>query len=178
MPRADRRDGMRNLLRSSKCVALVVSALVLATCTTGPAVSSGTDPMASASTLSRLPPNVGPSDCSPASPTTPVRANTQVAGQDGAGSAFWALFPGHEPFSSATNLHVRLAVNGAHGMRIILGGPGGQEIRLDHVYPDFGAGWGAPGDIWAAKMTFPAPGCWRISADRADKHADFWVLVK
>lgn len=178
MPRADRRDGMRNVVRSPKGVTLLVSALLLVACTSGPAVSSGSDPMASASTLSQLPPNVGPSDCNPPSATTLVRANTQVAGQDGADSAFWALFPGHEPFPSATNLPVRLAVNGAHGMQIILGGPNGQEIRLDHVYPDFGATWGRPGDIWKAIVNFPTAGCWRISADRSDKHADFWVLVK
>ena len=169
---------MPNRVRSSIGAALLVPALVLAGCTGGPAVSSGSDPMASASTLSQLPPNLGPSDCSPASPTTTVGTNTEVTGQNGKDTAFWALFPGTPPFPSGTDLHVRLAVNGEHGMRIILGGPSGQEIRLDHVYPDFGADWGRPGDIWQAIVNFPAPGCWRISADRADKHADFWVLVK
>jgi hypothetical protein len=159
-------------------IGVVALAVALAGCGGGAAVSTGSDPLASASAISMLPANVGPSDCSPASATARVGSNTEVTGQNGKDSEFWALFPDHEPFPSGQDLRVRFAVNGEHGVRIILGGPSGQEIRLDHVYPDFGADWGRPGDIWAAIVNFPAPGCWRLSVDRIDKHADFWVLVK
>jgi hypothetical protein len=167
---------MGNWVRSS--IGVTALSLAMAACGGGPSVSTGTDPVASASTLSQLPPNVGPADCSPASATATIGTNTEVSGQSARATAFWALFPGHQPFPSGRDLRVRFAVNGEHGMRILLGGPDGQEIQLDHVYPDFGADWGRPGDIWAAIVNFPSPGCWRISADRTDKHADFWVLVK
>lgn len=164
-----------NIRRSIGVVAL---ALAMAGCGSAPSVSTGTDPGASASTLSQLPPNVGPADCTPPSTTTDIGTDTQVSGQNAKDTAFWALFPGHQPFPSGQDLRVRFAVNGEHALRILLRGPDGQEIRLDHVYPDFGAAWGRPGDIWAAIVNFPSPGCWRISTDRADKHADFWVLVR
>lgn len=150
----------------------------MAGCAGGSSVPTGTDPGASASTLSQLPPNVGPADCSPSSATANIGTDTEVSGQNGKDTSFWALFPGRRPFPSGRDLRVRFAVNGEHGLRILLGGPNGQEIRLDHVYPDYGADWGRPGDIWAAIVNFPSAGCWRISADRMDKHADFWVLVK
>ncbi|MEA2557881.1 MAG: hypothetical protein QOG88_1419 [Actinomycetota bacterium] len=166
---------MQNRVR----VAIGMSALAVAMagCGGGPSVATGSDPVASASTLSQLPPNIGASGCNPASKTTDVNGNTEVSGQNGKDTTFWALFPGGKPFPSGQDLRVRFAVNGEHAVRIILGGPDGQEIRLDQVYPDFGADWGRPGDIWAAIVNFPTSGCWRVSADRIDKHADFWVQV-
>ena len=163
--------------RTRFLIAVVALAVAMASCSSGSSIPTGTDPGASASMLSLLPPNVGPTDCNPPSATATVGKATEVSGQNGRDTLFWALFPGRRPFPSGQDLQVRFAVNGEHGMRILLGGPGGQEIRLDHVYPDFGAGWGRPGDIWAAIVNFPTPGCWRISADRTDKHADFWVQV-
>lgn len=156
---------------------LAVALGAMTACSGGTSVATGSDPIASSSRISQLPPNIGPADCSPASKTTPEGTNTEVSGQNGKDSLFWALFPGREPFPVGQDLRVRFAVNGEHGMRLTLGGPDGQEIRLDHVYPDFGADWGRPGDIWAAIVNFPAAGCWRISADRTEKHADFWVRV-
>jgi hypothetical protein len=166
---------MRHPARHS--IAFLAIVLACAACAGGASISSGSDPIASASRVSELPPNVGPSDCSPASDTTPVGSKTEVTGQDAKDTLFWALFPVRRPFPSGQVLRVRFAVNGEHGVRVMLGGPNGQEIRLDHVYPDFGHGWGRPGDIWEAIVNFPSPGCWRISVDRTDKHADFWVLV-
>ena len=167
---------MGNRVRFS--TAVIVLAVAMAGCGGGSSLSIGTDPAASASMVSLLPPNVGSADCSPASATASVGTNTEVSGQNGKDASFWALFPGHGPFPPGQDLRVRFAVNGEHSLRLLLGGPDGQEIRLDHVYPDFGADWGRPGDIWAAIVNFPAAGCWRISADRSDAHADFWVLVK
>lgn len=164
--------------RDRTFIGVIALAVGMAACSAGASVSTGSDPMASSSTLSQLPPNIGPAECSPPSATANVGTNTEVSGQNGKDTRFWALFPGHEPFPSGQDLRVRFAVNGKHGMRILLGGPSGQEVRLDHVYPDFGADWGRPGGIWVAIVNFPAPGCWRISADRSDKHADFWVMVK
>ena len=167
--------GMKDRIRFS--AATIALAVAVTGCGGGSSIPAGTDPGAGASILSQLPPGVGPTECDPPSATADVGNRTEVSGQNGAGTAFWALFAGATPFPSGRDLRVRFAVNGEHGMRVLLGGPDGQEIQLDHVYPDFGAGWGRPGDIWAAIVNFPTSGCWRISADRADKHADFWVLV-
>jgi hypothetical protein len=159
-------------------IGVVAITLTSAACTGSPSVSSGSDPVASATAVSALPSNVGPSDCSPPSTTVRVGSNTQVNGQNAKDTAFWALFPARSPFPSGQDLRVRLAVDGAHNVRVIIAGPDGQEIKLDRVYPDFGASWGKPGDIWDAIVKFPAPGCWRVSVTRTYKHADFWVNVK
>ena len=156
-------------------VAAAMAAVVLAACSGGSPIAKGSDPIGQVSTVSQLPPNVGPADCNPASPSRPVGAETEVSGQNGPGAHFWALFPGTQPFTVGADLNVVFAVNGAHNLSLIMGGPSGQEVRIDRVSPAFGSSWGRPGQTWLADVNFPVAGCWRISADHAGYHADFWV---
>ena len=160
------------------CRALVPAALLIVLSSCGSNVPKVQDPLAHASLGGvSLPPNVGPSDCSPASAATTSDGKIEIEGEASGGGSLWALVFHDEPIPAAKDLRIVWRMNGASRLSLVALGPAGQLIEPTGVVPASGVDWRRPGDPWNSTFRFPAPGCWRISAQRGVGHGDVWIEV-
>ena len=166
------RNGSGSALRSAATVAV---AFVLVGCAQTPSPPQADDPLDDASSRSTLPSNVGPADCAPASPLQEMDLGLEVeVASDGVD--IWALFTDPE-VRSGTPLTVWWTIPGTAELHLVLVGAGDREIEIRGVRPDPTLEWARPGDQWVSTITFPQPGCWRISATRGTVHGDTWIRV-
>jgi hypothetical protein len=155
---------------------MLVVAAILAGCNDEPTIRQGQDPLANASTISRLPDNVGPSDCDPASPTDQVSEGVEVQGTGSGTTTVWALLRTDGPaIPVGEPVEVWWHVTGSHGLTITVVSPNGEETEVTGVFPNPAAGWERPGDSWESSITFDTPGCWRINVTRGGRHGDIWI---
>jgi hypothetical protein len=141
----------------------------------GPDLPEHQDPLARASSISTLPSNVGPADCRPPSPAVQIDLGLEIHGA-GERTDVWALFESAEPLRSGQAIRAWWRVAGSHALELVLVGADG-EIPVENARPDPTLPWKRPGDQWVSTVTFPQPGCWRISVTRGDAHGDVWVRV-
>lgn len=154
------------------CVAL------LASCGGGPGLVEGPDPLANASSISRVPPTIGAENCLPPSSTLPLRSATEVRAAVAEDTSIWARFPVVTPFPSGTPIEVSWRVNGEHALNLVLVDDAGVETRVERVEPDPRIRWDRPGDAWSSTIEFTHPGCWRINVARGvSRRGDVWVEV-
>jgi len=168
---------VRTILPRARHVAAFLAAcsVLLTACASSPPPSTQ-DPLQGATSRSTLPPNVGPSDCQPPSPQTEIDLGTEVeAASDG--GEIWALFETNSPLRSGVDLTVWWRITGRGVLELVLVGSGDREIRVEGPRPDPSLGWSRPGDQWTSTVSFPQPGCWRISASRGGAHGDIWLQV-
>ena len=158
-----------------------IGAVCLATlvgCGGGPGLIEGPDPLANASSISRVPVTIGPADCEPASNMRTLRSATEVRAAVAEDTTIWARFPGVAPFPSGTPIEVAWRVNGEHALNLVLVDDAGVESRIERVVPDPGIRWDRPGDAWSSTIEFGHPGCWRINVARGvSRRGDIWVEV-
>jgi hypothetical protein len=153
----------------------LVALCMLGSCASAPAPPQASDPIDDASSRSTLPSNVGPADCAPPSAAAEIDQGLEVEVAS-EGTEIWALF--EEPdVRAGTPLSVRWRIPGRSALELVLVGPGDREIAVDGERPDPALGWERRGDPWLSEITFPQPGCWRISATRGAVHGDLWVNV-
>jgi len=168
---------MRRGLPRARHVAVWLAACstLLTACASSPPPSTQ-DPLQGATSRSTLPPNVGPADCQPPSPQSRIDLGieTQAASD---GGEIWALFDTEPPLRSGTDLTVWWRMAGRQALELVLVGAGDREVPVADPQPDPSLGWSRPGDQWKSTISFPQPGCWRISATRDSEHGDIWVQV-
>jgi hypothetical protein len=166
------REVVRRGALGAACLATLVA------CGGGPGLVEGPDPLANASSISRVPAPIGASDCDPVSNMRPLRSATEVRAAVAADTTIWARFPGAAPFPSGTPIQVAWRVNGEHGLSLVLVDDAGVESRVERVVPDPGIRWDRPGDAWSSTIEFAHPGCWRINVARGvSRRGDVWVEV-
>jgi hypothetical protein len=157
-------------------VLVVASFMLLAACASSPPPQAQ-DPLEGASVRSTVPPNVGPADCSPPSPVEPIDLGLEVRAA-ATGGEVWALFQDTSELRSGREITVWWRIGGRRGLDLVLLGSGDREVAAPDPRPDPTLGWARPGDQWVGTITFPQPGCWRISATRSGAvHGDVWVQV-
>ena len=162
-------------LRARVAAASVAAVLTLLACGSSDAPPQLADPLDEASSRSTLPSNVGPANCDPPSPANEIDLGLEVeAASDHV--AIWALFEGGG-IRSGQPLTVWWRIPGTAALELVLIGDGGREESVEGARPDPSLGWARPGDQWVSEITFPQPGCWRISASRGSVHGDVWVRV-
>ena len=166
---------------SGECRALrvlVVTGLLTMPACGGP-VDTGQDPLQGATSISTLPPTVGPANCQPPSPTAAVAGGTEVRGAGAGGFTAYALFEDGFPPTASTDLEVWWRVSGDHDLKLTLVDGDGREVKIGSVYPDPSRrGWTREGDPWHSTIRFPQTGCWRIVVERGTgRNADLWVNV-
>jgi hypothetical protein len=153
----------------------VLVALVLTACANeGPTVD---DPLNQASTVSgvSLPDNIGPSGCAPVSAATKAGGNqTEIHGSATPGDSLWALVDAITPVSVDHEVRIVWRMTGSVRLRLVAVGPGGVQVEPSSLFIAPGIGWSKPGDPWSSTFTFPAAGCWRVSAERGLAHGDVW----
>lgn len=162
-------------MRARLATASVVAAFMLLGCASTEAPPQRADPLDDATTRSTLPSNVGPAGCEPPSPAHAIDLGVEVqAASDG--DEIFALFEDTE-IRSDRPLTVWWRIPGTSALDLALVGTGGREEAVDGEHPDPTLGWARPGDQWVSEITFPQPGCWRISASRGSVHGDVWIHV-
>jgi hypothetical protein len=143
----------------------------------GSSVPTGTD-AAAVSPTQTVPPSIGPSGCTPASPSVQLPQGLQIRGVTNTpGDAIWALFQTRTGVHAGRAVAVHWRVSGSHALQITLVGPGDQLVRVTGAHPEPLPGWVRPGDPWAATLTFPLAGCWRIYVQRGAQWGNLWLPV-
>ena len=161
--------------RTRLAIATLVAVVSLSACASTDAPPERADPLDEASSRSTLPSNVGPAGCDPPSPARRIDLGLEVeAATDREG--IWALFVDPE-IRSGRPLTVWWRIPGTAALDLVLVGTGDREEPVEDERPDPSLGWARPGDQWVSEITFPQPGCWRISASRGSVHGDVWVRV-
>jgi len=161
--------------RVRAAAASVAASFVLVSCASTTPPPQQDDPLDDASTRSTLPSNVGPAGCEPPSAATEIDLGLEVeAASDGDG--IWALFEDPD-VRSGRPLIVWWRIPGTTALSLVLVGAGDREEEVEGERPDPTLRWARPGDQWVSEVTFPQPGCWRISATRGTVHGDLWVRV-
>jgi hypothetical protein len=146
---------MKRLL--APALSLVALVAAIAGCDAGrpPTAAPAADPTTAA-------PSPVP-DC----PATPQDAAEAHGG--GPGTDLWALFFFQEtPLRRGVETKIVWRMTGAGELTMAATGPGG--ARTTPVWgPEAhgGSTWERPGDEWGTGWTFPAAGCWTITAKRA-----------
>ncbi|WP_213452811.1 hypothetical protein [Rhizomonospora bruguierae] len=102
-------------------------------------------------------------------PTTPQAAPEAHGG--GPGTDLWALFffrEGEGPLRRDAEIKVVWRMTGAGDLTMTATGPNG-AVTGPAWGPEShgGSTWKRPGDEWGTGWTFPAAGCWTITARRA-----------
>jgi hypothetical protein len=169
---------MRQRSRRPRLTAVVFAAsfMLLPACASSPPPQAQ-DPLEGATVLSTVPPNVGPSKCSPPSEIEEIDLGLEVRAAS-IGGDVWALFQDASELRSGREITVWWRIGGRSGLDLVLLGTGGREVPAPDPRPDPTLGWARPGDQWVGTITFPQPGCWRISATRSSGvHGDVWVQV-
>jgi hypothetical protein len=160
-----------------RSVALAVALGVLAACSDGPNLTTGTDPVPAASTVFSTPPAMaGGHDCASPSPTLETSRGLEVQGTMRGGGELWALFDGANVLrsGSAITTYWRVAGNGA--LQITLVGSDDRIQRVPGVRPGVPPyEWSQPGEPWRSVITFPQPGCWRIYVQRGEADGEVWI---
>ena len=165
----------RRSVRVRSHLAAVATVFVLLGCASTSAPPQVRDPLDEASSRSTLPSNVGPTDCAPASRAREIDLGLEVrAASDG--DEIWALFEAPEVRSGAP-LTVWWRIPGTATLDLVLVGTSDREVTVDGERPDPTLDWARAGDQWVSVLTFPQPGCWRISATRGAVHGDVWIDV-
>lgn len=144
----------------------------------GPSLPTDQDPLARASSISTVPPNVGPVNCDP--PSTPTRKpfGTEIRAWTEGPDQVWALLVGAtDPIRSGQALEVWWRIGGRGELKLVLIGPNAREENVEGAVPDPTMNWDRPGDEWRSTIVFPQPGCWRISATRGNVHGDVWLSI-
>lgn len=159
-------------------MAIAVTAAFALTACADTDVPSGTDPLASASTIVSAPPTIGPVGCEPGSPSAVLEAGLEVqASASPADDEVWALFTGDGTIATGTPTEVYWRIGGDRALRIILVGPNDRVVPVSPAHPEPHAEWSRPGEPWVSTITFPQPGCWRVYVERARVQGDLWVEV-
>jgi hypothetical protein len=144
----------------------------------GPSLPTDQDPLARASSISTVPPNVGPANCEPPSSPSQIRGGAEIRAWTEGGDDVWALIVGApDPIRSGQALEVWWRIGGRGELKLVLIGPKAREENVEGAVPDPTLGWSRPGDEWRSTIQFPQPGCWRISATRGSTHGDIWLRV-
>jgi hypothetical protein len=176
MTRHPARTGSR-ARRAGFALLLGVGALVTAC---GPGVPEVDDPLAGASTGTvPLPSNLGPADCRPASPTSPLPDGaTEIQGAaEGPHATLWAKLEGRTPVPLGADVRIVWRMPGSSKLRLAAIGPGGEQVEPTLVAPTSAPAWDRPGDAWSSTLTLDVAGCWRINAQRGEYHGDIWFEV-
>lgn len=158
----------------ARAAAVATLSLALVACGTTPSPPEAADPLDEASSRSTLPSNVGPANCAPPSPAREIDLGLEVAVATDVGE-IWALFRDPD-VRSGEPLTVWWKIPGTAELDLVLVG-GEREVAVAHTRPDPTLRWPRPGDQWVSTITFPQPGCWRISATRGTVHGDAWIRV-
>ncbi len=152
--------------------------VALASCSRGPELASGTDPLANASPISTVPPTYGAADCDPPSSRRPLEGATEVRAAAAEGTEIWARFPSGSQPRAGTPIDVAWRINGEHALDLVLVDNAGVETRVERVVPDPTIRWDRPGDAWSSTIEFDHPGCWRINVSRGvSRRGDVWIEV-
>jgi hypothetical protein len=163
-----------------RSAALVAAVLVLSACATGPTITTGTDALPGASTVTATPPAPvpGSGNCSDLSRATRIKRGLEVQGVVQGGDPFYVLFSGARSLTHGRALTAYLRLPGARSVRITLMGPQDKIARATGVHPGLPSfPWVHPGDPWTGIITFPQPGCWRVHVQRSALDGDMWVRV-
>lgn len=160
--------------RTRLAAASVAASLVLLTCASPPPPPEVSDPLDEASSRSTLPSNVGAADCDPPSDAREIDLGLEIRAATDA-DEIWALVE-NLPVRSGKELTVWWRIPGVSALDVVLVGAD-REVEIEDERPDPTLGWARPGDQWVSTITFPVPGCWRISATRGTVHGDVWVRV-
>lgn len=112
-------------------------------------------------------------------PECPAQAHDgSEAHGGGPGTDLWALFFLTEsPLRRGVETKIVWRMTGAGDLTMAATGPGG--ARTTPVWgpqAHGGSTWARPGDEWGTGWTFPAAGCWTITATRATTGAATLVL--
>lgn len=165
----------RSILARLTLLAVVAA---LSACTNQGPVTD--DPLNGASTASgvSLPDNIGPSGCAPVSEASKIHGNeTQIHGSATPGDSLWALVEGNTPVAPGHQVRIVWRMTGSVRLRLVAVGPGGVQVEPSTLFISPGISWTKPGDPWSSTFTFPAAGCWRVSAERGTAHGDVWFRV-
>jgi hypothetical protein len=163
-----------------RSVVLVAAVLGLAACAQGPTITTGTDALPGATTVTATPPPAipGGGSCTDLSPTTKAKRGFEVQGKMRGGDPFYALFDGVRSLPAGRPLTTYLRLPGARSVRLTLIGPQDRIVRVPPPHPGLPPyPWARPGDAWAGTVTFPQTGCWRIAVARSTLDGEMWVRV-
>lgn len=167
-------EALVRLIRQHGLAVLASGSILMAACG-GPNLTEDQDPLARASSISDLPSNVGPANCAPPSPIKQIDLGLEVEGT-GDGVEVWGLFEGPDGLRSGQDIRTWWRIDGSRELDLVLIGSD-REIEVEGERPDPTLAWSRPGDQWVSSITFPRPGCWRISVTRGESHGDVWVQV-
>jgi hypothetical protein len=163
-----------------RSVVLAAALLVLSACASGPTITTGTDALPGASTVTATPPPAIPGgrSCTNLSTTAQEKHGLEVHGVMRNGEPFYAMFDGAQRLESGRAMTTYLRVPGARVLRITLVGRADRLVRGAGLRPGLPPyPWDRPGDPWVGTLTFPQSGCWRIYVDRAGFDGEMWVRV-
>jgi hypothetical protein len=163
-----------------RSVVLFATVLGLSACAHGPTITTGTDALPGASTVTATPPPTipGGGSCSDLSPRTKAKRGLQVQGTMRGGDPFYALFDGVRSLPAGRPLTTYLRLPGARSVRLTLIGPQDRIARVPAPHPGLPPyPWARPGDAWTGTVTFPQAGCWRVAVARSGLDGEMWVRV-
>jgi hypothetical protein len=164
-----------------RSVVFVAALSMMVACGNGPTVSTGTDALPGASTVTATPPRDIPSarGCDNPSPTSQQQHGLEIEGTMRGGEPFYALFEGVTELRADEELTTYLRMPGARVLRMTLVAPDDRLVRVGGPRPGLAPfRWERPGDPWVGTLTFSRGGCWRIYVDRSGVDGEIWVLVR
>ena len=161
-----------------RIAAAAAALVVLASCSGGPSITTGSDVLPGASTVAATtPPGIpGRFSCDAPSPATTTVHGLQVQGALRGGDPFYVLFDGVDAIDTGTALTTYFRIDGGGALHVVLVGPSDRIVRATGVRPGVPSyAWDRPGEPWRGTLTFPEPGCWRIFVTRGSLDGEAWI---